>query len=313
MTFPSNYTCSQTYQDVAPEIYPVAQVVWTLIFVSMLALNSSWLWRAAGGLKGLKDYKKYNSTVKNFWFLEVAFVLYVLYCVIDYQYMRGHIMVCFICQVMFAYFLDSMIVLSAVNWSGMNNIVGRKPVPPSHYKVMRNVALVANFFVQLICCILSVRISTTGDPRISSQDLTWFDGNMSVFRTCGNMAAEFLGVLILLVEGRKLKAQLNSGSGGKGGSNAAAAKILKYIYTASVIVPLLMAFRLLTQVLSRINTTIPTSVPTCTSMGTFMDPTTMMTFLVFCAMLFVCQPGNKKKKSKVGAATTATSTSSSTE
>ena len=73
-----------------------------------------------------------------------------------------------------------------------------------------------------------------------------------------------------------------------------------------------MAFRLFTQVLPRINATIPTSVPVCSSAGAFMDITTMMTLVIFSAMLFVCQPGNKKKKSKVGAATTVTSTSSTT-
>lgn len=188
-----------------------------------------------------------------------------------------------------------------------NNIVGRKPVPPKHYVVMRNLALFANFVVQLTFVLMSMEVSTNGDTRITDQPKSWYDGNLSICRTAGNMGVEFMGFMILVVEGRKLKAQIKGGGGGAG-ADSAAAKILKYIYTASVIVPILMAFRLFTQVLPRLGTTMTTAFPVCSAGGAFMDATTVMSLIIFCAMLFVCKPGNKKKKSKVGAATTTMST-----
>ncbi|GMH87824.1 hypothetical protein TrST_g8530 [Triparma strigata] len=312
MSFPANFTCEKTFKDVAPPAYGTAQIVWCVIMFSMFALNTNWLVSSTGGIKGLQDFRNYKSTTKNFWFLEVALLLYLMYCCTDYLYVRGHIEICFLFQVMFAYFLDSMIVMSAVSWSGMNNIVGRKPVPPAHYVVMRNLALVANFFVQLIFVLLSMRVSTNGDTRNEEQSLTWYDGNLSVCRTMGNVIIEFMGFMILVVEGRKLKIQIGKGGGGAG-ANSASAKILKYIYTASAIVPILMAFRLLTQVMPRIGTTMNTTFPVCSSAGAFMDATTVMSFVIFLAFFLVMKPSGKKKNGKVGTATTMTTTTSSAD
>ncbi|GMI48015.1 hypothetical protein TrCOL_g7978 [Triparma columacea] len=312
MSFPANFTCEQTFQDVAPPAYGTAQIIWSGIMFCMLTLNTIWLVSSAGGVKGLQNFRNYKSTTKNFWFLEVGLLLYFSYVCTDYLYVRGHIEICFIFQVMFAYFLDSMIVMSAVNWSGMNNIVGRKPVPPAHYVVMRNLALVANGFVQLTFVLLSMRISTNGDKRYEEQSLTWYDGNLSVCRTMGNVIIEFMGFMILLVEGRKLKIQIGKGGGGNA-SNSASAKILKYIYTASVIVPFLMAFRLGTQVMPRMGMTMTTSFPVCSNAGAFMDATTVMAFVIFLAFFLVMKPSGKKKNGKVGAATTTSTSTSSAD
>ena len=106
MSFPANFTCEQTFKDVAPPSYGTAQIIWSGIMFCMLTLNTIWLVSSAGGVKGLQNFRNYKSTTKNFWFLEVGLLLYFLYCCTDYLYVRGHIEICFIFQVMFAYFLD---------------------------------------------------------------------------------------------------------------------------------------------------------------------------------------------------------------
>jgi hypothetical protein len=314
MTFPANYTCEQTLHDVRPALFDAARAVYLVIFLSMLGVTCKWTRNALSSVKSLSPsmatWQSLNNSQKMLILLIVSETQYVAYIAIDFQYLNGHTEVGYMLQVMFAFFLDVMLILAATSWTAMNNIQGKKPVVPAFYVHLKHFIIPSNFLVQLCLNFISLNVSTIGDERVVSSNTSWYDGNISVLRTSYNILCECVYAVVMIWEGIKLKKTLSSGGGS---DNPAAKKVMKYIKVAVPITVLLLLFRLGTQVLPRINTTQVTALPVCSNAGALIDPTTIMTIIIFSAFMIVMAPSSPSNSKKVNPDTKSTvvSTSSS--
>jgi hypothetical protein len=144
-----------------------------------------------------------------------------------YKTAAGPPQITLILQCISAWCVDVALVLAITGWTGMNNIQGRKPVVPKHYKVTKNIAIFVNLSIQLLAAGVEPYVSTIGDERITSDlnvNYSYYDGTISVGRQLANFLTETGYCIILFIEGRKLSKSLSQG---KKEENPAQKKILK--------------------------------------------------------------------------------------
>ena len=138
-------------------------------------------------------------------------------------------------------------------------------------------------------------------------DYTYYDGTISSGRQLANLLTEFGYVIILVIEGGKLQKTLGAG---KGGDNPAAKKILKYMRTANIVMPVIVLYRSWV-IWSRIGVTAVGTYPSCSVVGSVMSFVDIIFMFVYGSALFILKPTFKSMKVKPdGAKSTVVSSAS---
>mmetsp|Transcript_20632 Transcript_20632/g.43000 ORF Transcript_20632/g.43000 Transcript_20632/m.43000 type:complete len:371 (+) Transcript_20632:85-1197(+) len=300
MYLPLNYTCgTKTYADVAPGIM-AGKAFYGVIFGWFSVLPFLWIKKGVTTRgKKLDKWSVLNAQERIYFTVGIGcicqFLAVSLLC--WYENAHGPPQFTLFLQIVSAYCVDMAIVLAITGWTGMNNIQGRKPVVPKKYKIIRNVAIFGNLSMQVICGGLEPYVSTNGDERVTSDlnvDYTYYDGTISGGRQLANLLTELGYVIILFIEGGKLKKTL---SGGKGGDNPAAKKILKYMRTANILMPVIVLYRGWV-IWGRVGVTAVGAFPVCSVVGSLISFVDLIFLFVYGAALFVLRPTIKSMKVK---------------
>jgi hypothetical protein len=310
MTLPENYTCGQkTYADEAP-LHIISRIPYGLFFFFISGINLKWI-RDGANARGKKlSLENLNQMERMMAFLSLGSFMQGLQTTVCYWYMNadGPPQISLFLSVISAFAIDSVIVLTITGWTGMNNIQGTKAVVPDKYKTMRNIFIVGNLVMQLICASLEPYVSTSGDERVSSDlniNYSYYDGTISSGRHLANLLTEFSYSTICVIEGLKLR---NTLKGGAKDDNPAAKKVLKYIKTCVAVMPVILVYRTMI-ILGRLGNTNVGAFPVCSGMWSLISIVDCMFLLVYGACSLMIVPSKKSKKVKPSGSTATTTAS----
>ncbi|GMH56055.1 hypothetical protein TrLO_g7681 [Triparma laevis f. longispina] len=260
------YTCdTTTYADEGDELrgtvrsplFMMSRIVYGLPFFIFFALNMKWIIDGAKARVKSFSLKEMNQMECMMFFLALGAFMRVVKLTTCYCVMAG-------------WAVDGVLILAITGWTGMNDIQGTKAVIPTHYIVLRNVFLFGDLFLQVGAALMEPYMSTIGDERIMSAlniNVSYYDGTLSSLRHLANLLTEFAYTVVLVIEGIKLRKTLK---GGKAEENPAARKVLKYIKTCLVVMPMVVLFRT-SVIIGRVGVTSIGSRPSCSTMGSLIS------------------------------------------